>query len=78
MTSRFDYEFKFDNEYNFLETFRFDYEYDFLTFELVMMLTARSSAILVVNRGSDTIFDLKKGLRTSVTNLVVSKSLTRR
>ena len=61
-TFRFDYEYEFDYEYNFLETFRFDYkyefsfEYDFLAFELVM-LTTKSSAIIVVNRRADTRFD---------------------
>ena len=71
---RFDYEYEFDYEYDFLETFRFDYEYefafeyDFLTFELVM-LTTRSSAILVVNRRADTRFDRTTILRTPGTNI---------
>ena len=47
-----------------ISTFRFDYEYDLLTFELVM-LTAKSSVILVANRKA-TRFDPKTILRIPV------------
>ena len=65
-----------------IETFRFDYEYesdyeyDFLFLERVM-LTTRSSAILVVNRRTATRFGPITILQTPVTNLVVPKGRTR-
>ena len=58
------HEYEFDN-----------YKYDFLVFELVM-LTTRSSAILVVNRRADTRFGPTTILRTPVTSSVVLKSGT--
>ena len=58
-----------------LVIFKFDYEYDFLSFELVM-LTTRSSAIIVVNSRTATRFDPTTIPRTLVKNLVVPKSRT--
>ena len=74
-TFRFDEEYEFDYEKDFLGTFRFDYEcgfdkYYLLVFALVM-LTTRSS-ILVANR-MPTRFDPTMILRTPVTNLVAPK-----
>ena len=75
-TFRFDYEYEFDYENDFLGTFRFDYEcgfdnkYHLLVFALVM-LTTRSS-ILVANR-MPTRLDPTMILRTPVTNLVAPK-----
>ena len=46
--------------------------YEFVAFEL-LVLTRRSSAILVVNRRTATRADLKTILRTHVMNLVVPK-----
>ena len=60
-------------EFNF--EYEFDYEYDFFTFEVVI-LTTRSSAILVLNKRAVTRFDPTKILRSPVKNLVVPKSRT--
>ena len=58
-----------------LVIFKFDCKYDFLAFELVM-LTTRSSAIIVVNSRTATRFDPTTIPRTLVKNLVVPKSRT--
>ena len=78
-TFRFDYEYEFDYEYDLLETFRFDYEYefdceyDFLAFELVM-LTTRSSAVLVINRRTARRFDPTTNLPTPQVSLKYTNS----
>ena len=58
--------FRFDYEY------MFDYEHNFLAFDLVM-LTTRYQAILVEKRKTVTRFDPTTILRTHVTHLVDSK-----